>query len=189
MIEALSVFKADLKAFLSTLGKKKAAYVKSEDKKINKAQKAKKRPPRLLELLPFQRGKSKLAIDIGRVICVVDTDKPSADASKSDPIGTFRVSDECIAAVRALTTHFGPENTFLLSKCGTKMQQASVIMLGANKFFQRTGIFPTHALFCFKRGGVLPAGSALDMKPMVLLNDEVDPSSPQAAGFGKVQVS
>ena len=175
--------------------------MKKRDKQITKAQRvaARKtvntneakpqRAPRPLELLPFQRGRSKLGIDIGRVICTADTDKPSGGSRNAHPIRAFRVSDECIAAVRALTLHFGPENTFLLSKCGTKMQQASMIMLGANKFFQRTGVLPAHALFCFLRGGVLPAGSPLCMRPMVLLDDDVDPSSPQAVGFGQAQVT
>ena len=200
LIQALAAFKADLKCFLSTLDGAQEAFVKKRDKQITKEQKAAAKkntaknctttPTSRLQhtLLPFHRGSSRLGIDIGRVISTVDTDKPSRGPRDLSPVRMFGVSTECIAAVRALTQHFGAENTFLLSKCGTKMQEATVAMLGANNFFQRTGVRPTHALFCFQRGGVLAAGTPLQMRPLAR-PDDVDPTSPHAVGFGKAQVT
>lgn len=49
-------------------------------------------------------------------------------------------------AIRTLVDLFGPENVFILSKAGHKMQQASVRMLGASDFYARTGLLPQHVV-------------------------------------------
>jgi hypothetical protein len=47
-----------------------------------------------------------------------------------------------VAAVRQLVAHFGAEHVFILSKCSTRVQQATVVWLGSNEFFARTGAHP-----------------------------------------------
>ena len=134
--------------------------------------------------VPFHRGTSRLGIDIGRVICITDTDNTAGRAGFLAAVRAAKVSADCVAAVRALTRHFGPENTFLVSKCGADMQQSSVFMLGANDFFRKTGVRPEHALFCFKREGALPKGSVLQMRP-ISRPDYCAVEGPAALAFGK----
>eukprot|EP00658_Telonema_sp_P-2_P077360 TRINITY_DN6975_c0_g1_i1.p1 TRINITY_DN6975_c0_g1~~TRINITY_DN6975_c0_g1_i1.p1 ORF type:complete len:638 (+),score=141.30 TRINITY_DN6975_c0_g1_i1:147-2060(+) len=86
-------------------------------------------------------------------MCIRDsTDTPR----KGSPVETLRHSrptEECLQAVSALVELFGPDNTFILSKCGTRMQQATVAYLTRGDFFSRTGLLPHHVLFCTSRSG------------------------------------
>lgn len=63
------------------------------------------------------------------------------------------VSPPCMAAVKELVTHFGAENTYVLSKCGQNMQQGTVIFLTRNDFFGQTGLSPNNVIFCTERSG------------------------------------
>eukprot|EP00656_Telonema_subtile_P027952 TRINITY_DN30174_c0_g1_i1.p1 TRINITY_DN30174_c0_g1~~TRINITY_DN30174_c0_g1_i1.p1 ORF type:complete len:171 (-),score=16.24 TRINITY_DN30174_c0_g1_i1:33-545(-) len=60
---------------------------------------------------------------------------------------------------------FGPENTFVLSKCGTRMQQATVIYLTRGAFFEKTGMLPGHVVFCTDRSGGSAEGLELARLP------------------------
>ena len=59
-------------------------------------------------------------------------------------------------AVKTIVGMFGVENVFILSKCGTSMQQATVCMLGRAEFFEFTGLRKYHVLFCTDRKGGEP---------------------------------
>jgi hypothetical protein len=63
------------------------------------------------------------------------------------------VSPPCLAAVKELVTHFGADNTYVLSKCGQNMQQGTVIFLTRNDFFGQTGLSPNNVIFCTERSG------------------------------------
>ena len=101
--------------------------------------------------VPFIKNISKLGIDIGRVISVTDSDHGSGDLVSK--ILRNRISEQCIISVKFLVNLFGRDNTFIVSKCGSKMQRASVVMLGLNDFYNRTGLDPKNVYFCFRRSG------------------------------------
>ncbi len=108
--------------------------------------------PRAREAL-FAFGASRLGIDVGGVISGVDTD--GGDRRDGGGCGVAPLLDEnCIAPIAKLVRKFGPENTFILSKCGTEMQRKTVLMLDDGDFFGRTGLPRGNVYFCGARGGV-----------------------------------
>ena len=108
--------------------------------------------PRAREAL-FAFGASRLGIDVGGVISGVDTD--GGDRRDGGGCGVAPLLDEnCIAPIAKLVRKFGPENTFILSKCGTEMQRKTVLMLDDGDFFGRTGLPRGNVYFCGARAGV-----------------------------------
>ncbi len=93
---------------------------------------------------------TKLAIDFGNVIgCANDGVGPDLPSK----IAAYEIPDECIKGVSDIIGILGAENVFILSKCGPRMQQATVVCLGKNDFYERTGIPPDHTLFCRTHSG------------------------------------
>lgn len=90
------------------------------------------------------------------MLSVSDTDEGTEHANTSLAISMQAVppSDVCISAVARLVELFGPENTFIVSKCGTKTQQATIVWLTVNRFFERTRLSPSHVYFCKNRSGI-----------------------------------
>jgi hypothetical protein len=105
----------------------------------------------------------RIAIDCGNVISITDTDDGGGDLVSKVIAGA--PSAECVAAVRHIVDGFGAENVFVLSKCGTRVQQATMVMLGKADFFARTGLLPRHCLFCTKRTGGQPPARMLPLPP------------------------
>lgn len=104
------------------------------------------------------------------MISVTDTDSGRGDLAEK--IMATAASEECIGAVAAIVMRFGAENVFVLSKCGRRVQQATVVMLsspirgGPGNFFDRTGLHPHHVLFCNERkGGDPPAEADMELLP------------------------
>ena len=103
---------------------------------------------------PIHPSVSRLAIDVGNVISQNDTD--SGDLAKYMATNeNVTPSAECAQACRRLVQLFGPANTYILSKCKTKMQLVTVIFLnrgipelGHQFFMENTGISPRNVLFC-----------------------------------------
>ena len=116
---------------------------------------------------PFIRGTSRFGIDVGGVL-TTDTDNSGAAGGGGLAVAMQGKppSPECVAAVKALVQHFGPENVFILSKCSTKIQQATACWLGANRFFARTGLRPAHVRFCANRSGTDGTGPELQWAPL-----------------------
>lgn len=91
----------------------------------------------------------KIGIDIGRVIIAGDTDEHSLFFSKNylqapAVTGAFE-------AIARLAQAFGPENLYLVSKCGERTAARTVEWLQHQGFHETTGISPEHVFFCRKR--------------------------------------
>lgn len=125
----------------------------------------------------------KLAIDVGGVIVISSTtDTDNGISSRNVVESTCQILDrstptvECADAVSLLVNHFGPETTFILSKCKSQTQLATMRFLwrgitgggGGGSFFERTGLLPQNVLFCKKRSG----GSALDLEMEELIRHD-----------------
>lgn len=94
----------------------------------------------------------RIGIDVGGVIIDkandgTDTSFIDGDFAKTTAVpGTF-------GAIAAIVTRFGAENVFIISKCGTAIQQKTLIWLGDKErgFYTQTGFLPQNIRFCKKR--------------------------------------
>ena len=109
-------------------------------------------------LAPFKPGVSRLGIDVGGVISGVDTDEePGRGATRRRRVYggiTPNLDQSCIVPICMLVRKFGPENTFILSKCGEAMMMKTVKMLNDECFFEQTGLLRENVIFCTQRWGI-----------------------------------
>ena len=109
-------------------------------------------PPRV----PFIRDRSRLAIDCGGVLSGTDTDTGGV-TDIATALLQSTPSEECVAAVQQLVAFFGPDNTFVLSKCKSRVRVATASFLSkavdGQNFFDRTGLLPRNVIFCARRSG------------------------------------
>ena len=105
----------------------------------------------------------RLGIDCGGVLSLSDTDVSGACAENSNQsrgqslassMQAHPPTDACISAVAALVQQFRPENTYIVSKCGTSTQQGTFVWLTVNHFFERTGFLRSNVYFCKNRSGI-----------------------------------
>ena len=103
----------------------------------------------------------KLAIDVGGVLSCTDTDSSAIRCSVAEHLESKHPTVECAEACRFLASEiFGPENTYILSKCKSRVQKATVKFLNNpmesldnQSFLEYTGIPARNVLFCFQRSG------------------------------------
>lgn len=113
-----------------------------------------------------------VAIDCGGVLSDVPTDR---NASLAANIMAHPASPTCVAAVRAIVRAFGPQHVYILSKCGTHMQQATVVFLHKSGFFSPdVGLLPHHVLFCSQRRTARNCPADVPMVPLSKPNDVGD---------------
>jgi len=120
---------------------------------------------------PFERGVSRLGIDCGGVLTCNDTDtRGEADTHRGGSLGikmqTNPPTEECLEAVRRLVQHFGRDQVYIISKCGLKTQQATIVWLSNYKFFEKTGLRPDHVVMCHNRCGIEGHGVDISLSPM-----------------------
>lgn len=87
-----------------------------------------------------------LGIDIGNVITQVGNEifSPNFLEAKQMP-GAFE-------GIRKLvSSRFGPDNVFLVSKCKDRMQKRTAEWLKHHNFYEVTGVREDHVHFCFER--------------------------------------
>lgn len=119
--------------------------------------------------LPFAAGTSRLGIDVGGVLSQQDTDTVGGGGARSGltvDMQSRPPTARCIAVVSALVDLFGTEHTFIVSKCGEHMQRATVVWLRHFEFFTKTGILPSHVVFCSNRSGIEGEGLDLSWHPI-----------------------
>ncbi len=88
-----------------------------------------------------------LGIDIGGVISDKLTDGRVTDAS----LASARPIEGSLESIARLVANFGPEDVFLVSKCGWRMQRRTKLWLRAIHFHSLTRIPVDHAWFCLER--------------------------------------
>ncbi len=121
-------------------------------------------------------GIHRLAIDVGNVISLKDTDDGDSNQKNqtendltlslpmsldiADQLNALHPTLECTETCRQLVSLFGTDNTFILSKCKTKIQHATVRFLSNpipelenQSFLEYTQISPRNVLFCTQKCG------------------------------------
>jgi len=98
--------------------------------------------------------KNVLGIDIGRVIIGAADDDGSADTSflsgGEDRAMQTPATPDAYEVIAELVERFSGA-VWLVSKCGPRIQARTRHWLTHHRFFERTGIAPTHLRFCLQR--------------------------------------
>ncbi|MCX6714609.1 MAG: hypothetical protein NTX72_02245 [Candidatus Uhrbacteria bacterium] len=93
----------------------------------------------------------RLGIDIGKVII---------DGARNDGTDTAFFSDNFLRTtalpgafevIGNFVSQFKPENVYLVSKCGLRVQEKSLAWLAHHKFWEQTGMNPNMYRFCLRR--------------------------------------
>ncbi len=92
-----------------------------------------------------QARKERIGIDIGNVISTHDTDTPGVQRI------TLVEMPHAAQVIARIAEDFKPENVFLVSKCGPKVQIRTRRWLQETRFCERAGIDPLHVIFCIHR--------------------------------------
>ncbi|MEK7211914.1 MAG: hypothetical protein AAB731_04735, partial [Patescibacteria group bacterium] len=90
----------------------------------------------------------KLGVDIGRVI--IDRPRDAPRAQTGDALLADVVPDAIISLHRLATERFH-DRIFLVSKCGARRQEETLLWLIKSRFYDLTGIWPSHTYFCRQR--------------------------------------
>jgi hypothetical protein len=100
-----------------------------------------------------ERGKSKLGLDVGRVL-IAPADESSADTSfirgSLDDALRTPPYEGMFDVVPRLVEKFAGE-VWIVSKCGPNVQSKTIRWLEHNNFFERTEIPKDNVRFCLKR--------------------------------------
>ena len=92
-----------------------------------------------------------LGIDVGGVIIDRVNDGTDTSFMGDNYLQTTAVPGVFAAIARLVGERFGAKNTYVVSKCGQNVQDKTLRWLAHHRFYELTGVDPTHVRFCRKR--------------------------------------
>lgn len=112
--------------------------------------------------------KVRIGIDIGKVIIGGASELPDTSFFSDNFLATPPVS-EAFESIQLLANTF---DIWLISKCGQKIQERSLVWLESYEFFESTGVKPEQVVFCRQRKEKAPIAQSLELR--VFIDDRVD---------------
>lgn len=112
--------------------------------------------------------KVRIGIDIGKVIIGGAADQPDTSFFSDNFLATPPIH-ESFESIQWLAKEF---DVWIISKCGQKIQDRSLVWLEAYKFFEITGVNPEQVIFCRQRKEKAPIAESLGLR--VFIDDRVD---------------
>lgn len=106
--------------------------------------------------------KKRVGIDIGGVIMDKANDKTDTSFFEGNYLES-RATAGCFAAIRSIVNAVGPENVFVISKCGQKTQDRSMEWFKYHDFYGLTGVLEENIHFCRKREEKAPIAEKLGL--------------------------
>jgi hypothetical protein len=113
----------------------------------------------------------RLGVDIGRVIVAGDGPDTSFLNAPDDEALRAPAMPGAVEALSRLRERF-QGRVWLVSKCGPRIQQRTRAWLAHHRFFEVTGIDPTHLKFCLRRAEKAPICARLGITCFV--DDRLD---------------
>lgn len=107
-----------------------------------------------------------IGIDVGNVISAGGNEIFTPDFLKS------KFMPDAIECISWLSNIFGPENMFIVSKCGEAMQIKTMKWLIHNEFFRESYVLPENVHFCLKRDQ--KAGICRKLGITYFIDDRID---------------
>lgn len=105
--------------------------------------------------------KEVLGIDIGGVITA------GGNEMFTENFLAVQAMPDCFEAIKRIVAQRFGERVYLVSKCGSRMQQKSMEWLRHHKFFDLTGVKSDHVEFCKDRSGKAPICARLGITHFV----------------------
>lgn len=112
--------------------------------------------------------KVRIGIDIGKVIIGGVSELPDTSFFSDNFLATPPIEDS-FESIQLLAEEF---DIWLISKCGQKIQERSLVWLESYKFFEVTNVKPEQVVFCRKRNEKAPIAESLGLE--VFIDDRVD---------------
>ena len=112
--------------------------------------------------------KVRIGIDIGKVIIGGPSELPDTSFFGDNFLDTPPIPDS-FESIRLLAEEF---DVWIISKCGQKVQDRSLLWLAEYRFFEKTGVNPEQVLFCRKRTDKAPLAQSLGLR--VFIDDRAD---------------
>lgn len=113
----------------------------------------------------------KLGIDVGGVIIAASNDHSDTSFFEENYL-LSKPTEGMYEAIAQLVTGRFDERTYIVSKCGERIQQRTREWLQYNDFYNRTGMHPDHVCFTRTREGKAPICTALGITHFV--DDRLD---------------
>jgi hypothetical protein len=114
----------------------------------------------------------KFGIDVGGVI----TDRQANDRADtsflSDNFLNTTAVEGAFVSIAAIVASLGAKNVFIVSKCGSKVQDKTEVWLDHHRFFAATGMLREHKHFCRTREEKTPICKSLGISDFV--DDRLD---------------
>lgn len=93
----------------------------------------------------------RLGIDIGKVIIDSDKNDGTDTSFMSDNFLRTTAVPDAFDAIQRLVTRFGRDHVYIVSKCGTRVQEKSLAWFKDKRFFEQTEVNPNNVRFCRQR--------------------------------------
>ncbi len=113
----------------------------------------------------------KLGIDVGGVIIAASNDGSDTSFFEENYLLSTPVEGMYDAIAQLVSDRFG-ENTYIISKCGARVEKRTREWLQYNDFYNRTGMHPDHVRFTRTREGKAPICDELGITHFV--DDRLD---------------
>ncbi len=115
---------------------------------------------------------NRIGIDIGRVIIQGDGPDTSFVGGSDEEALRAPAVDGAFASLARIVALFGPDDVFLVSKCGKRVEARTRTWLAHHRFFEATGIREENLRFCRAREQKAPICAELGIRFFV--DDRID---------------
>lgn len=147
------------KSFMKTASKKPDSELKAKRDKSSLPSEYWSDYPSSVESCASSVPRRRLGVDVGGVIATYTRNKHEAkhwgdgkDEAEDTQLHTDTlIVENCFECLSQLVEHFGPENTFIVSKAGPSMAARTTKWLHDVGFFTRTNLRPDHVYYVKER--------------------------------------
>lgn len=103
----------------------------------------------------------RIGIDIGKVI--IGGDGPEDTSFFSNYYLETKPVQDSFYGIQRIVLKVGPNNVWLISKCGKSVQEKTLNWLEHHNFYEETGILKDHIKFCKERSDKAPIAKKLKL--------------------------
>lgn len=115
----------------------------------------------------------RIGIDVGGVIINSLANDNTDTSFRGDDFMKTTAVPGVFEAVKQLVARHGSENIFIVSKCGTVIENKTRLWLPGNGFYEYTGFDSNNLFFCVDRAGKAPIAQEIGLTDFIDDKEEV----------------